>query len=344
MPKSLFQASNAAEDLAKKRLGALCVPCLAACLLAAATVSAPAQTYPSKPITVVVPFAAGGPSDVVARIVTDHMGKTLGQSMVIENVAGAGGTLGSARVAAAQPDGYTLLAGAMGSHVAAPVLTPNIKYDPVRDFEPIGFTAHAPAVIVARKDFPAKDLREFVDYLKKNGASVTQAHGGIGASSHMACLLFTSEAGLKPTPVAYRGTGPAMNDLVGGHVDFLCEQAVSVAQQIGAGTVKAYAVSSNERLAALPDVPTAKEAGVDYQMSIWAGIFAPRGTRQEIVDSLAAALDKALDDPAVAKRLADLGGSIPAKDERTPAKFESFVKAEIARWSPILKEANVGAK
>ena len=165
---------------------------LAALALCAAPLDARAQSYPSRPITVVVPFPAGGPSDVVARIVTEQMGKILGQSMVIENVGGAGGTIGSARVAAAHPDGYTLLAGSMGSHVAAPVLTPNVKYDSERDFEPIGFTAHAPAVIVARKDFPAKDLREFVDYLKKNGDSVKQAHGGIGASSHMACLLFTS--------------------------------------------------------------------------------------------------------------------------------------------------------
>jgi tripartite-type tricarboxylate transporter receptor subunit TctC len=280
----------------------------------------------------------------VARIVAEQMGKVLGQTLVIENVGGAGGTIGSARVASASPDGYTLLAGSMGSHVSAPVLTPNVRYDSVRDFEPIGFTAHAPAVVVAKKDFPAKDLREFVDYVKKNGAGVTQAHGGVGASSHMACLLFTAEAGLKPTLVAYRGTSPAMNDLVGGHVDFLCEQAVSVAQQIGAGTVKAYAVSSEKRLAALPDVPTAKEAGVNYLMSIWAGIFAPKGTPPDVIAKLAAALDKALDDPAVEKRLADLGGSLPTRDERSPAKFDSFVKAEIARWSPILKAANVEAK
>ena len=172
-----------------------------------------AQSYPTHAITVVVPFPAGGPSDVVARIVTEAMGKSLGQSMVIENVGGAGGTIGSARVAAAAPDGYTLLAGSMGSHVSAPVLTPNVKYDSARDFVPIGFTAHAPAVIVARKDFPANDLREFVDYLKKNGDKVKQAHGGIGSSSHMACLLFNTAAGSKPTSVAYRGTGPAMNDL-----------------------------------------------------------------------------------------------------------------------------------
>jgi tripartite-type tricarboxylate transporter receptor subunit TctC len=307
-------------------------------------VGAQAQGYPVRPVTVVVPFPAGGPSDVVARIVTEHMARTLGQSLVIENVGGAGGTMGSARVAAAPADGYTLLAGSMGSHVAAPVLTPNVRYDSMRDFEPVGFTAHAPAVIVARKDFPAKDLREFVDYLKAHGDSVKQAHGGVGASSHMACLLFNSAAGVKPTPVAYRGTGPAMNDLVGGHVDFLCEQAVSVAGQIASGAIKAYAVSAGERLASLPQVPIAKEAGVDYQMSIWAGIFAPKGTPKEAIDRLAAALDAALDDPSVKKRLSDIGGSIPAKAERNPAAFESFVQAEIARWSPILRAASAETK
>jgi len=307
-------------------------------------VGAEAQGYPSRPITVVVPFPAGGPSDVVARIVTEHMARTLGQSLVIENVGGAGGTLGSARVAAAQADGYTLLAGSMGSHVAAPVLTPNVKYDSVRDFEPIGFTAHAPAIIVARKDFPANDMREFVDYLRKHGDGVKQAHGGVGASSHMACLLFNSAAGVKPTPVAYRGTGPAMNDLVGGHVDFLCEQAVSVAGQIASGAIRAYGVSANERMPSLPQVPTAREAGIDYQMSIWAGIFAPKGTPKAAVDRLAAALDTALDDPSVTKRLTDIGGSIPAKAERSPAAFGGFVQAEIARWSPVLRAASGEAK
>jgi putative tricarboxylic transport membrane protein len=316
----------------------------AAPVLCALAAIAQPQVYPSRSITVVVPFPAGGPSDVVARIVTDEMAKILGQSIVIENVGGAGGTIGSARVAQAHPDGYTLLAGSMGSHVAAPVLTPNVKYDSVRDFVPIGFTAHAPAVIVSRKDFPARDLREFVAYLKKNGDSVKQAHGGIGASSHMACLLFNTAAGTKPTLVAYRGTGPAMNDLVGGHVDFFCEQVVSVAEQIAAGTIKAYGVSASERLASLPNVPTAKEADVNYQMSIWAGIFAPKGTPREITGKLASALDRALDDPGVKKRLTELGGSIPVKAERTPAKFATFVQAEIARWSPILKEVNVEAK
>jgi tripartite-type tricarboxylate transporter receptor subunit TctC len=315
-----------------------------ALVLFAAPLDVRAQDYPSRPITVVVPFPAGGPSDVVARIVTEEMGKILGQSMVIENIGGAGGTIGSARVAAANPDGYTLLAGSMGSHVAAPVLTPNVKYDSERDFEPIGFTAHAPAVVVANKDFLAKDLRDFVADLKKQGESVKQAHGGIGSSSHMACLLFASAAGVRPTLVAYRGTGPALNDLIGGHVDFFCEQAVSVAPQITSGTIKAYGVSSSQRLVALPEVPTAQEAGVDYQMSIWAGIFAPKGTPKPIIDKLAGALDQALDDPGVQTRLTGLGGSMPSKSERAPGKFSDFVKAEIARWSPILKAANTEGK
>src|SRR5919198_1176379 len=197
---------------------------------------------------------------------------------------------------------------------------------------------------VRAQDFPAKDLRDFVAYLKKQGEGVKQAHGGIGSSSHMACLLFASAAGVRPTLVAYRGTGPALNDLIGGHVDFFCEQAVSVAPQITSGTIKAYGVSSSQRLVALPDVPTAKEAGVDYQMSIWAGIFAPKGTSKPIIDKLAAALDQALEDPGVQARLAGLGGSLPSRDERTPAKFASFVKSEIARWSPILRAANSDAK
>ena len=302
-------------------------------------VVAQAQSYPSRSIMVVVPFPAGGPSDVVARIVTDGMAKYLGQSMVIENVGGAGGTLGSGRVATADADGYTLLAGSMGSHVAAPVLTPNVRYDSERDFIPIGITADAPAVVVARKDFPANSMKEFVAYLKANGDKVRQAHGGVGSSSHMACLLFNTEAGTKPAQVAYRGTGPAMNDLIGGHVDFFCEQAVSVAEQVRSGGIKAFGVSASDKLEALPAVPSARDGGVNYQMSIWSGIFAPKGTPKEAIDKLAAALDKALDDPTVIKRLNDLGGSVPKKSERTPASFEKLVKTEISRWKPILQDA-----
>jgi tripartite-type tricarboxylate transporter receptor subunit TctC len=294
------------------------------------------KDYPNRSITVIVPFPAGGPSDVVARIVTDQMAKTLGQSLVIENVGGAGGVIGSGRVAAAAPDGYTLLAGSMGSHVAAPVLTPNMRYEP-RDFVPIGPTAHSPAIIVARKNFPAKDLHEFIADLKEMGNGFKQAHGGIGSSSHMACLLFNSAIGVNPTLVAYRGSNLAMNDMIGGHVDFLCEQSVSVIEQVKGGTVKAYAVAAGERLASLPDVPTAKEMGIDYLISIWAGIFAPKGTPAPVVGKLADALDKALDDAGVRLRINALGGSIPGKAERNPAAFDAYVKAEITKWEPVLK-------
>ncbi len=302
----------------------------------AGIVPARAQAYPSRPITVIVPFPAGGASDVVARIVTNQMSKTLGQAIIIENVGGAGGTIGSARAAAAAPDGYTLLAAAMGSHVAAPVLTPNVKYDPLSDFVPIGITADSPAVVIARKDFPAEDLKEFIAVLRQQGDAVKQAHGGIGSSSHMACLLFTTEIGAKPTLVPYRGSGPALNDLEGGHVDFMCEQSVSVAEAVLAGSVKAYAVAAPERLAMLPKVPTAKEAGINYDMSIWAGLFAPKGVPPEVIGRLADALDMALDEPTVRDTLARLGGSVPAKAERNPAAFDRFVRSEIARWAPIL--------
>lgn len=305
-------------------------------MIVCAAVPGAAQDYPSRPITVIVPFPAGGASDVVARIVTDQMARLLRQSIVIENVAGAGGTVGSARAAAAPPDGYTLLAAAMGSHVAAPVLTPNLKYDPVAAFTPIGITAHSPAVIVARKDFPAADMKEFVAVLRQRGDALKQGHGGIGAASHMSCLLFTAAIGVKPTLVAYRGSAPAMNDLVGGHIDFLCEQSVSVAESVLAGSVKAYATSGKERLASLPNVPTATEAGVSFEMSVWAGLFAPKGVPTEVVARLAEALDQTLDETSVRERLAQLGGSIPPKSERTPAAFDSFVRSEVARWTPIL--------
>jgi tripartite-type tricarboxylate transporter receptor subunit TctC len=304
--------------------------------LGAGLVPLRAQDYPSRSITVIVPFPAGGPSDVVARIVTNQMSNILGQSMVIENVSGAGGTLGSARAAAAAPDGYTLLAAAMGSHVAAPVLTPNVKYNPLTDLVPIGVTSHSPAVIVARKDFPAQDLKEFVAVLRQQGGAVKEARGGVGAASHMACLLFTAEIGAKPMLIAYRGSGPALNDVVGGHVDFLCEQSLSVAESVLAGSVKAYAVSADERLASLPNVPTAREAGVNYEMSVWSGLFAPKGTPPEVVAKLADVLDQALDDPGVGATLTKLGGSIPVKAERTPAAFDRFVRSEMARWAPVL--------
>ena len=320
--------------------GALFAP-----MLALGATPSGAQTYPARTITMIVPFPAGGPSDVVARIMADGVGKILGQTVVIENVGGAGGTTGTARAAGADPDGYTLLGAGMGSHVAAPALFPNLKYDSTKDFEPIGMASNSQVAVVAKKDFAAKDLKEFIAAVKKNGANVKQAHGGIGAASHMSCLLFNSEAGLKPNSVPYRGTGPALNDLVGGHVDYFCEQVLSVAPSVKGGTIKAYAVSGNARSAALPDVPSAKEAGLpNYQISIWSAIFAPKGTPKPIVAKLSDALNQALDDPAVIKRLADLGGTVPPKAERGPDYLGKTLAADVVRWDPILKQAMAESK
>ena len=317
-----------------------CAKAVFASFLLLGIVSAHAVTYPSRTISMVVPFPAGGPSDVIARIIAEHMSKTLGQTIIIENVGGAGGTIGSARVAAATPDGYTLLAGSMGSHVAAPALFTSLRYDSRRDFIPIGLTAVAPVAIVARKDFPAKDMHSFIDYVKANGNTVKQAHGGIGSSSHMACLLFTAQFSLKPQLVPYRGTGPAVNDLAGGHVDFLCEQVVSVASQVKGGLIKAYGVTGKTRAASMPDVPTMTETGFpQFEMSIWSGLWAPKGTPRNVVVKLSNALEKALDDPAVHKQMSDLGGSVPPKNERSPAFLGRYLNTEIARWQPILKAA-----
>jgi len=306
----------------------------------ACTAPAAAQNYPTRTITMIVPYPAGGPSDVVARIIADGMSRRLGQTIIIENVGGAGGTIGTARVAAAEPDGYTLLAASMGSQVAAPSLYPNLRYDPVKDFAPIGLSAHAPAAIVARKDFPAKNLREFIDYVKQHGDTIRQGHGGIGASSYMAALLFTSQLGLKPQLIGYRGTGPALNDLMSGQIDFFCEQVVSVASAVKSGTIKAYAVSADQALPALPGVPSAKDAGdPKWQMSIWSAVFAPKNTPQAIVAKLTQALDETLDDPKVRERLVGLGGRIPEKAERGPDQLATLLKAEIARWAPMLKQA-----
>jgi tripartite-type tricarboxylate transporter receptor subunit TctC len=299
-----------------------------------------ADTYPSRAITMIVPYPPGGPSDVVARIIADGMSKQLHQSIVIENVGGAGGTIGTARAADAKGDGYTLLGASMGSHVAGPAFYPNLRYDSTKDFEPIGLTSNAPAAIVARKDFPANNLKDFIAYLKEHGDQVKMAHGGIGASSHMAGLMFISQLGLKPTQIAYRGTGPALNDLLGGHVDFFCEQIVSVAESVKGGNIKAFGISATASSPALPSVPPAKDAGApQYLMSIWSAVFAPKGTPKPIVDKLTAALDKTLDDPAVRDRLVGLGGIVPGKAERGPTNLGKLLKADIARWSPILKAA-----
>jgi tripartite-type tricarboxylate transporter receptor subunit TctC len=301
---------------------------------------AQAQDYPTRPITMIMPFPPGGPSDVAVRIVTDAMSRALGTAIVIENVSGAGGTIGTARAAQAAADGYTLLGASMGSHVAATALYPALKYDSTKDFAPIGLIANAPAVVVARSGLGAKNLREFIAYVRKNGADVRQGHGGIGSSSHMACLLFNAAAGLKPNAIPYRGTGPALNDLIGGHIDYFCEQVIGVLGAIENRTVKAYVVSGSTRSPAIPDVPSAAEAGLpNYRLNIWSAILATQGTPKPILAKLDSALNEALDDPTTVKRLADLGGSVPAMSERGPQHLEMVLKADIARWNPLLKQA-----
>lgn len=303
--------------------------------------AAQAQSYPQRPVTMIVPFAAGGPTDIVARIVSEHMSKTLGQQIVVENVAGAGGTTGITRAAQAKPDGYTIMMGHMGTHGAAPALYPNLKYDPTKDFEPVGMAAGTPILIVAKKNFPAKDLKEMTAYLKANPDKVNQAHAGVGAVSHMTCILFNSQVGVKPTAVPYSGTGPALNDLVSGQVDYMCDQIVNLVTQIKAGSIKAYAIAMPERSPALPDVPTTKEAGMpEYEVTAWNAIFAPKDTPKEMVATLSAALDKALDDEATRNRLLELGGVLPTKNERGGEWLGGFVKKEVARWTPVLKDSS----
>jgi tripartite-type tricarboxylate transporter receptor subunit TctC len=302
--------------------------------------AAQAQNYPSREIKMIVPFPAGGPSDIVARIAADGMSKVLGHNVLIENVAGAGGTVGATRASEAAPDGYTLFAASMGTIIAAPTFYPNLKYDSTKDFEPIGMSANAPAAVSIKNDIPVKDLKEFVAWAKQKGSEVKQAHGGVGGTSHMACLLFNQVVGIKPTMVVYRGMGPGMNDLMGGHIDIACEQAVVMAAAIQGNKVKGIVVAGPQRLAAIPDVPTAREAGVaDFQLNIWSGIYAPKGTPKEIVDKLADTLDKTLDDPATAEKLGKLGGTVPPKSERGPEFLRKTVASDIPRWAPILKEA-----
>ncbi|MSO92854.1 MAG: tripartite tricarboxylate transporter substrate binding protein BugD, partial [Rhodospirillales bacterium] len=302
--------------------------------------TADAQSYPTRPITLIVPFAAGGPTDVVARIVGEHMSRTLGQQIVVENVAGAGGTTGITRGAQSKPDGYTLMMGHMGTHGAAPAMYPNLKYDPTADFEPIGLAAGTPILIVAKKTLPPKDLKEFIAYVKANDTKLNEAHAGLGSVSFTTCTMLNHQLGVKPTRVAYRGTAPALNDLVSGQVDYMCDQIVNLVEQIKGGAIKAYAIATPVRSPALPDVPTTKEAGLpEYEVSAWNAIFAPKGTPKDIVTKLNDALVKALDDEATRKRLLDLGGVIPDKAGRTPASLGEFVKKEVARWTPILKAA-----
>src|SRR6201988_2902002 len=260
----------------------------------------------------IVPFAAGGPTDVIARIVTGQMAPGLGQSIIIENVVGAGGTTGAARAARAANDGYTLITGHMGTHAASVPLYPKLAYHPEKDFEPVGLLAGTTILILARKDLPPKDLKEFIAYVKANEAKVNAAHAGVGSVSNVSCQLLNSILDIKPTGVPFNGTGPAMNALVGGQVDYMCDQIVNAVPQLNAGTIKAYAIATPDRTRALPNVPTTAEAGLPaFQAQAWNAIFAPKGTPAPIIAKLNAAAVKALDDETVRKRLLELGSVIP---------------------------------
>src|SRR6476646_8178253 len=298
--------------------------------LGAIAAHAQAQTYPTRSITMIVPFAAGGPTDVISRIVTGHMAQTLGQSIIIENVVGAGGTTATARAARATNDGYTLITGHMGTHAAAVPLYPTLAYHPEKDFEPISILAGTPILILARKDFPPKDLKEFMTYVKANEAKVNAAHAGVGSVSHVSCQLLNSILDVKPVGVPFNGTGPAMNALVAGQVDYMCDQIVNAVPQINAGTIKAYAIATAERNPSLPNVPTTAEAGLPaFQAQAWNAMFAPKGTSPAIIASLNAAAIKALDDETVKKRLLELGSVIPGPKDRTPEALATLVKSEI---------------
>lgn len=314
---------------------------LAAAATLALTAGAQAQGYPTKPVTMIVPFAAGGPTDIIARIVADHMSKTLGQQLVIENVAGAGGTTGITRAITAAPDGYTIAMGHLGTFSAAPATYPGLKYDPINGMQTIGLAGGTPILIVARKTFEPKDLKAFVSYVKENKDKVNEAHAGVGSVSWTTCTLLKGVLGTpKINSVAYRGTGPALNDLVSGQVDFMCDQIVSVAEQVRAGSIKAYAVASAERSPALPDVPTTKEAGLpEFQIEAWNGIAGPKGMPKEAVDKLVDALNKALNDEATKKRLLDLGTVLPSAEERTPAGFAAIIKRDADKLTPALTAA-----
>lgn len=317
---------------------------LAASLLLSTTSYAAA--YPEKPITLVVAFAAGGPTDVIARIVAEDMSKTLGQQIVVENQAGAGGTTATAKVAGTAADGYTLIMGQMGTHSAAPSLYASLKYNPVTDFTPVGVAGITPILVVAKKDFPANNLAELIAYVKANPDKINQANAGVGSTSFTTCVLFRAIAGLpKINEVAYKGTGPALNDLVAGQVDFMCDQITNLAPQITGGNVKGLAIATPMRSPALPDVPTTTEAGLpDYQISGWNAIFGPKDMPADIQTALASALDKALSNPEVAKKLTDLGTVIPDAEQRSPAGLAATLLRDMKLLEAPLKASGTVIK
>ncbi|MFM8554942.1 MAG: tripartite tricarboxylate transporter substrate-binding protein [Betaproteobacteria bacterium] len=318
------------------------VPLLTAALLAVGA-QAHAQPYPSKPIVLVVPLAAGGPTDVVARMISGPMGKSLGTTVVVENTVGAGGTIASQRVAKSNPDGYTVLIHHMGM-ATAPALYRRLPFDPLTSFEYIGQALDVPMTMLARKDFPAENLQQLIAHVKANKDKVTLANAGLGAVSHLCGMMFMSAIATDLTTVPYKGTGPAMTELLGGQVDLLCDQTTQTVPMIRDGRVKIYGVTSTSRLAALPNVPTLDEQGLKgFEVKVWHGVYAPKGTPRDITEKLTRALRESLTDAAVVKRMADLSSDIPSADKISPEGLRTHLQAEIAKWGPVIKKAGVFA-
>lgn len=305
--------------------------------------SAGAQSYPDRAITIVVPFSAGGPTDTVTRLIAEPMAKALGTEIVVQNVTGAGGTVAAGQVAKAEADGYSILMHHIGMSTA-PTLYKNLPYKPLEDFATIGLVTEVPMTIIGRKDLEPTTLQELVDYVKANKDKVTYANAGIGAASHLCGMLFMEAVGAQVTTVPYKGTGPALTDLVGGQVDFLCDQTTNTTGQIKAGQVKAYAVTTGERLASLPDLPTTKEGGLDMQVSVWHGLYAPAGTPEDVVQKLSTALQTALKDQNVIDRFAELGTTPVAQDRATPAAHAEMLSSQTELWKPIIEAAGVAAQ
>lgn len=309
--------------------------------MAAGTVAA--QAYPAKPVTMVVPFTAGGPTDTVARSLGQAMTKPLGQTVIVENVGGAGGTVGATRVKNAAPDGYTVLLHHIGMSTA-PALYRKLAYNPQSDFELIGLIVDVPMTMVARLDFPAKDFKEFVTYVKANRTKMNMANAGLGAASHLCGLLFQSAIETDFTTVPFKGTADAMNALLGKQVDFMCDQTTNTTGQIKANSVKAYAVTSAQRVPTLPELPTMQESGMKgFEVGIWHAVYAPKGTPKAAVDKLVSAMQEASKDADFRKRMAELGATVYPVDRITPAALTSHLKNEIDKWGPIIKKAGVYA-
>jgi tripartite-type tricarboxylate transporter receptor subunit TctC len=304
--------------------------------------SAMAQAYPSKPITVIVPFAAGGPTDALARVLGQRMGETLGHQLIIENVGGAGGTIGVNKAAKAAPDGYTLLFTHMGTLAVNIALYKSLPYDSLKDLDPIGLGGTNPMVLVVKKDLPAKNFTEFMAYVRANQKTVQYGMAGIGSASHLGGLMLNSMMRVEVLEIPYKGTGPALNDLVSGQFDYMVDQAVNVLAQIQAGNIRALGVSTKKRLPQLPDVPTIDASGLPgYEVTIWNGFFAPAGTPKEIITKVNQALLATLADPSVVKRLTELAVDLPTPQEATPEALTAQLKASIDLWVPAVKAAGI---